>query len=53
VIVFLVETFENLVVDVITEEFVSILLIEEDPKAYQEAIGSIMLPFGKKLLKVK
>ena len=31
---FLVETFENLDVDVITDELVSISLIEEDPKTY-------------------
>ena len=38
---FLVETFDNLDIDVITEELVSIFLIEEDPKTYQEAVRSI------------
>jgi len=50
---FLVETLENLDVDVITEEFVSIFLIEEDPKTYQEGVRSIDAIFEKKLLRVK
>jgi len=48
---FLVETFENLDVDVITEELVSIFLIEEDPKTYQEAIRSIDATFWKEAIK--
>ena len=42
---FLVETFEAFGVDALTEEFVSIFLIEEDPKIYQEAVRSIDATF--------
>ena len=41
VTVFLVETLDNLDVDIITEEFVSMFLIKEDRKTYQEAVRSI------------
>jgi len=47
---FLVETFENLDVDIITEEFVSIFLIEEDPKIYHEAVKSIDVTFWKEAI---
>jgi len=42
---FLIESFNSSGVDVITEEFVSNFLIEEDPKTYQEAIKSIDATF--------
>jgi len=42
---FLVETFNKLDIDVITEQLVTIFLIEEDPKTYQEAIRSIYATF--------
>jgi len=48
---FLVETFDNLDVDVITEELVSIFLVEEDPKTYQEAVRSIDATFWKEAIK--
>ena len=44
---FLVETVDNLDVDVITEEFLSNFLIEEDPETYQEAVRSIDAIFWK------
>jgi len=42
---FLVETFEAFDIDVLTEEFVFIFLIEEEPKTYQEAVRSIDATF--------
>ena len=48
---FLVETFDNLDIDAITEELVSIFLIEEDPKIYQEAIRSIDAAFWREAIK--
>jgi len=48
---FPVETLANLDVDVITEEFVSNFLIEEDPKTYQEAVRSIHAIFWKEAIK--
>ena len=48
---FLVETFYNLDIDVITEELVSIFLIKEDPKAYQEAVKSIDAIFWREDIK--
>ena len=50
---FLVETFDNLDVDVITEELLSIFLIEEDPKTYQKAIRSMDANFQKEPIKSK
>ena len=48
---FLAETFDNLDIDVITEELVSIFLIEEDPKIYQEAVRSIGATFWREAIK--
>ena len=48
---FLVETFDNMDVDVITEELVSMFLIEKDLKTYQEAIRFIDAIFWKEAIK--
>jgi len=48
---FLTESFNSSDVDVITEDFVSNFLIEEDPKTYQEAIKSIDAAFWKEAIK--
>jgi len=48
---FLVETLDNLHVDVITKEFVSNFLIEEDPKTYQEDVRSVDAIFWKEAFK--
>jgi len=48
---FLVETLDDLHGDVITEEFVSNFLIEEDPKTYQEVVRSIDAIFRKETIK--
>jgi len=47
----LVKTLHNLDVDVITDEFVSNFLIEEDLKTYQEAVRSIDVIFWKEAIK--
>jgi len=38
-------------IEVITEELVSIFLIEEDPKTYQEAVRSIDVAFSREAIK--
>jgi len=48
---FLIEYCNSSDVDVITEEFVSNFLIEEDLKTYQEAIKSIDATFWKEAIK--
>jgi len=48
---FLVETLNNLDIDVITEELVSTFLIEEDLKTYQEAVRSIDAAFWREAIK--
>jgi len=47
---FIVESIDNLDIDVITEEFVLNFLIEEGPKTYQEAVKSIDAIFWKEAI---
>ena len=42
---FLVEVLENFNTDGLTNEFMSLFLLEEDPKTYQEAMRSIDATF--------
>ena len=49
--VFLVETLDNLDIDVIIEEFVSYFFIDEDPKTYEEVVRSIDAIFWKEAIK--
>jgi len=48
---FLVEVFEKFDTDGLTNEFMSLFLLEEDPKTYQEAMRSIDANFWKEAIK--
>ena len=48
---FLVEVLENFDIDALTDELVSLYLLEEDPKTYQEAMRSIDANFWKEAIK--
>jgi len=48
---FLVEVLESFDVDALTNEFVSLFLLEEDPKTYQEDMMSIDATFWKEVIK--
>jgi len=48
---FLVEVLEKFDTDALTNEFMSLFLLEEDPKTYQEAMRSIDATFWKKAIK--
>ena len=50
---FFVEVLEKFDTDVFTDEFMSLFLLEEDPKTYQEAMRCIDVTFKRKLLRVK
>jgi len=48
---FLIEVLESFDVDALTDEFVSLFLLEEDPKTYQEAMKSIDATFWREAIK--
>jgi len=50
---FSVEVFENFDIDALTDELMSLFLLGEDPKTYQEAMRSIDTTFWKELSLVK
>jgi len=48
---FLVEVLEKFDTDALTDEFMSLFLLEEEPKTYQEAMRSVDATFWKEAIK--